>query len=95
MPFSCQLKFPPFNGAPIEAAFVSWKAENFGMLEKGDAIAEIIVSNATHELCVNFPCGFISKKVVQGTIVATGDLIAGCGADGESIPYGQDYLFIR
>jgi len=95
MPFSCQLKLPLFNGSLVEATFLSWKEENFGMLEKGDTIAKIIISNEPHDLCVNFPCGFISKKVPQGATVKTGDLIAGCGADGESILYGQDYLFIR
>jgi len=65
------------------------------MLAKGDVIAVIAIADAPHALCVNFPCGFLSKVARAGDELKTGDLIAGCGADGESIPYGHDYLFIR
>lgn len=65
------------------------------MLEKHDAIAQITIEGQPYTLCVNFPCGLSSLIVQAGDTVKTGDRIAVCVSEGEDIPYGRDYLFIR
>lgn len=94
MPFSCQLKLPSYKGFPIEAKLVSWKQE-CGMIEKGDTLANITIGGIPHVLCISFPCYFSSRVANAGDVIKTGDIVPACGADGENIPGGRDYLFIR
>jgi hypothetical protein len=94
MPFGCQLKLPTYNGVDVEAKLLSWELDSPAMVKSGDVIAYIEVNGEHHALCVTFPC-YVTKYSRLGAEFKTGDLIATCGADGESIPYGRDYLVIR
>ena len=64
------------------------------MVKEGDVIARIEIAGESHSVCVAFPC-YLTRYSRLGSTFKTGDLIATCGADGESIPYGRDYLVIR
>jgi pyruvate/2-oxoglutarate dehydrogenase complex dihydrolipoamide acyltransferase (E2) component len=95
MPFSCKLTVPSYNDSPIDGRLDSWLKKPTVMLQRGDAIAEITIDSIRYFLCVDFPCALGGLQVQAGDPIKTGDLVATCGADGESIPYGRDYCVVR
>ena len=95
MPFSHQLRFPSLNGASVTARLDSWRQQPSAFLKRGDPIADISIEGTPHMLCVDFPCAFSAAIAQPGDVVHTGDVIAGCAAEGEDLPYRRESLVIQ
>jgi hypothetical protein len=76
--------FPAYKGSPIEARIKSWTRHPLVMLERGEAIAKITISDISYSLCVGFACGLSLLKIEAGKSFKTGDFVAACGADAKT-----------
>lgn len=80
------IRMPDFGTAVNEVRLVKWLAETGARVERGTLLAEVETDKAATEL-ESVAAGVLLKQCVpDGTVVASGQLIAWVGQPGEELP---------
>lgn len=97
MPFSCIAKLDPELFREDRLIFDAWIEGPWKQFVLGGtAFARVHDSRGSGELCLTGP-GFLSshREFEPDTVLQAGQVVAYFAANGEDIPYGQPYCYVR